>query len=204
MSATRSFDERVVARARQVAAGRSTALDRLIRTDPERLTRPGNTKSAIDKRNALWYGNTGRSQDPWMREELHEQPGVHRQVPAAQRHAGCDARPSAPKSRGSRRPPTQHPLSQGMFVAGRRRRISAIRRMCEHVRSHARRLNPLACAFLMSPDPNRLPRHYCARRAHIQYCRLYRSAFGHRRPPTGPSAPYVGDEDPVTMHSPTL
>ena len=135
MNVTRSFDERVVARARQLAAGRSTALDRLIRTDPERLTRPCNTKLAIDGLNVLWYGNTRRSQDPWMREELHERPCVHRQVPAARRHAGCDARPSAPKSRGSRQPPAPHPLSQRMFVAASSR--GEISRLAKHAKIYS-------------------------------------------------------------------
>ena len=41
-----------------------------------------------------------------------------------------------------------HPPGAAMFVAGRRRGISAIRRTCEHMRSHAQSLNPLARGYL--------------------------------------------------------
>ena len=41
--------------------------------------------------------------------------------------------------------------------------ISGFRHTCEHMRRHARRLNPLACAFLTSPDSISFRRHPCAR-----------------------------------------
>ena len=72
MNVTLFIDERVVARARQIAAVRGTSLNQIVRDYLEELTRPGDVESALDQLDALWSGSAGRSQDPWTREELHE------------------------------------------------------------------------------------------------------------------------------------
>ena len=72
MNVTLSVDERVVVRARQVAAVRGTSLNQLIRDYLEELTSPGDVESALDRLDALWSRSVGRSRRPWTREELHE------------------------------------------------------------------------------------------------------------------------------------
>lgn len=74
MNVTLSIDERVVARARQIAVVRGTSLNQLIRDYLEDLTRPGDVKSVLDQLDTLWSTSTGRSQGPWTREELYERP----------------------------------------------------------------------------------------------------------------------------------
>ena len=49
-----------------------------------------------------------------------------------------------------------------MFRQGGADGISAIRHSCEHMRSHARRLNPLARGVLIRPDANFFLRQFCA------------------------------------------
>ena len=74
MNVTLPIDERVITRARQVAAVRSTNLDRLSRDYLEEMTRPGDATPATGRLDALWSGRSGGSHGAWTREELHEQP----------------------------------------------------------------------------------------------------------------------------------
>lgn len=102
-----------------------------------------------------------------------------------------DASPSgcASRSRRCRESGPSCRWSQGYAVV-----ISVRRHQYEHMHRYARRLNPPACGFLMSPDANCLRRHCRARRR-------YRSAFGDRPPPTGAPLPHVVDERPGTKHA---
>lgn len=72
MNITLSIDDRVVAKARQIASVRGTSLNQLVRDYLEDLTRHNDMKSVLDELDAMWSESTGRSQGPWAREELHE------------------------------------------------------------------------------------------------------------------------------------
>lgn len=72
MNVTLSINDHVVAKARQIAAVRGTSLNQLMRDYLEELTRPGDIQSVLDELDAMWTDSTGRSRDPWTREELHE------------------------------------------------------------------------------------------------------------------------------------
>lgn len=102
MNVTLSIDERVITRARQVAAVRSTNLDKFIRDYLEEMACPSDAESPTGQLGALWSGSTARSQGIWTREVLRERSCVHRRVPPAQRCARLDTCPNSPRSRDSR------------------------------------------------------------------------------------------------------
>ena len=74
MNVTLSIDEQVVARARQIASGRGTSLNQLIRDYLEGLTRPGDVNAVLEELDILRADSTGRSRGPWTRENLHKRP----------------------------------------------------------------------------------------------------------------------------------
>ena len=72
MNITLSVDDQIVAKARHIASVRGTSLNQLVRDYLADLTRHDDMKSVLDELDAMWSESTGRSQDPWTREELHE------------------------------------------------------------------------------------------------------------------------------------
>ena len=72
MNVTMSIDERVVAEARRIAAARGTSLNQLVRDFLNELTRVDDAESVIARLDALWGGESYRSQGSWTRGELHE------------------------------------------------------------------------------------------------------------------------------------
>ena len=72
MNVTLSIDDRVVAKARRVAAARGTTLDQLISDHLAELTRVDDVDSMVRELDAMWSERTYRSQAPWSREEAHE------------------------------------------------------------------------------------------------------------------------------------
>ena len=72
MNITLSIDDRVVAKARRIAAVRGTSLNQLVRDYLDDLTRHSDVKSVLDELDSMWSDSTGHSQGPWAREELHE------------------------------------------------------------------------------------------------------------------------------------
>ena len=71
MKITLSADARVMAETRRIAALRGTTLNQLIRDYLDELTRKDNIEPALAQLEQLWSEDTGRSQGPWTREELH-------------------------------------------------------------------------------------------------------------------------------------
>ncbi len=72
MNVTLSIDDRVVAKARRIAAARGTTLDQLIGDHLDELTRVDDADSMVRELDAMWSERTYRSQAPWSREEAHE------------------------------------------------------------------------------------------------------------------------------------
>ena len=72
MNVTLSIDDRVVAEARRIAAGRGTSLNQLVRDFLNELTRVDDEESVVAHLDALWVEEDYRSEGPWTREELHE------------------------------------------------------------------------------------------------------------------------------------
>ena len=72
MNVTLSVDARALEKARRIAAVRGTTLNQLIRDYLDELTRKDSVESVLAQLEQLWSEDTGRSQGPWKREELHE------------------------------------------------------------------------------------------------------------------------------------
>ena len=72
MNVTVSIDDRVVAKARRLAAARGTTLDQLVSDHLNELTRVDDVDSIVRELDAMWSERTYRSQAPWSREEAHE------------------------------------------------------------------------------------------------------------------------------------
>ena len=72
MNVTLSIDDRVVAKARRVAAARGTTLDRLVSDHLAELARVDDVDAMVRELDAMWSERTYRSQAPWSREEAHE------------------------------------------------------------------------------------------------------------------------------------
>ena len=72
MNITLSIDDRVVAKARHMASVRGTSLNQIVRDYLDDLTRHSDVKSVLDELDTMWSENTGHSQGPWTREELHD------------------------------------------------------------------------------------------------------------------------------------
>lgn len=72
MMITLSIDDRVVAKARRIAAARGTSLNRLIRDYLEDLTRQSHAQDVLEELDAMWSEGTGRSRGPWVRDELYD------------------------------------------------------------------------------------------------------------------------------------
>ena len=72
MKITLSIDDRVVAKARRIAAARGTSLNRLIRDCLEDLTRQSRAQEVLEELDAMWSEGTGRSHGPWVRDELYD------------------------------------------------------------------------------------------------------------------------------------
>ena len=71
MNITLSIDDRGVATARHITSVRGTSLNQLARDHLDVLTRHRDVKSVLDQLDTTWSDNTGHSQGPWTREELH-------------------------------------------------------------------------------------------------------------------------------------
>ena len=72
MNVTVSIDDRVVVKARRIAAARGTTLDQLVSDHLDELTRVDDVDSMVRELDAMWSERTYRSQAPWSREEAHE------------------------------------------------------------------------------------------------------------------------------------
>lgn len=72
MNVTLSIDDRVVAKARRIAAARGTTLDQLISDHLDELARGDDVDAVVRELDATWSERTYRSQAPWSREEAHE------------------------------------------------------------------------------------------------------------------------------------
>ena len=72
MKITLSIDDRVVAKARRIAAGRGTSLNQPVRDYLEGPTRPSDARDVLEELDAMWSEGAGRSHGPWVREELYD------------------------------------------------------------------------------------------------------------------------------------
>ena len=72
MKITLSIDDRVVAKARRIAAARGTSLNQLIRDYLENLTRQSDKQDVLEELDAMWSESTGRSLGLWVRDELYD------------------------------------------------------------------------------------------------------------------------------------
>ena len=72
MKITLSIDDRVVAKARRIAAVRGTSLNQLIRDYLENQTRQSDSQDVLEELDAMWSEGTGRSHGPWARDELYD------------------------------------------------------------------------------------------------------------------------------------
>ena len=72
MNITLSADAQVIAEARRIAALRGTTLNQLVRDYLDELTHKDSIEAVLAQLEQLWSEDTGRSQGPWTREELHE------------------------------------------------------------------------------------------------------------------------------------
>jgi hypothetical protein len=73
MNVTLAIDEKLVARARDVARQRRTTLNQLVRDYLERLTTPDDAPTVAQELERLWAGHEGHSGGrPWRREDLYD------------------------------------------------------------------------------------------------------------------------------------
>lgn len=72
MNVTLSIDDRVLAKARRIAAARGTSLNQMIRDYLESLTHEGEVTEVVNELRTLWTKSSGRSEAPWSRDEIHE------------------------------------------------------------------------------------------------------------------------------------
>ena len=66
------IDDRVVAKARRIAAVRGTSLNQLVRDYLENLTRQSDPQDVLEELDAMWSEGTGRPHGLWVREELYD------------------------------------------------------------------------------------------------------------------------------------
>ncbi len=75
MNVTLSIDDRLVARARELAARQGTSLNQMIRRLLEEATAASSPEVLLAELEELWEGEKGDSKGrPWRREELHDRP----------------------------------------------------------------------------------------------------------------------------------
>lgn len=70
MKVTLSIDDRIVAEAGRIAAGRGISLDQLVRDLLNELTRVDEMETVVAQLDALWAEEDHRSEGLWTREEL--------------------------------------------------------------------------------------------------------------------------------------
>ena len=70
MKVTLSIDDRIVAEARRIAAGRGISLDQLVCDLLNELTRVDEMGTVVAQLDALWDEEDYRSEGRWTREEL--------------------------------------------------------------------------------------------------------------------------------------
>jgi hypothetical protein len=79
MNVTLSIDEKLLARARELAHQRGTSVNQLIRDYLERLTGRSEPSDVMKQLERLWSEQSGRSGGwKWNREEAHDRPVLHR------------------------------------------------------------------------------------------------------------------------------
>jgi hypothetical protein len=73
MNVTLSIDDRLVERARKLAASQGTSLNQMIRRILEEMTAASSTEVLLDELEALWAEDAGDSGGRrWRREELYD------------------------------------------------------------------------------------------------------------------------------------
>ncbi len=72
MNVTLSIDDRVVAKARRIAAARGTTLNQLVSDHLDELTRGDDMDAVVRELDAMWSERKYRSSAPWSREEAHQ------------------------------------------------------------------------------------------------------------------------------------
>lgn len=79
MNVTLSIDEKLLARARELAHERGTSVNQLIRDYLERLTGGSGPADVMEQLEQLWSEQSGRSGGwKWNREELYDRPVLRR------------------------------------------------------------------------------------------------------------------------------
>ena len=79
MNVTLSIDEKLLARARELAHERGTSVNQLVRDYLERLTGRWGPVDVMEKLESLWSEQGGRSGGwKWNREEVHDRPVLRR------------------------------------------------------------------------------------------------------------------------------
>ena len=79
MNVTLSVDERVLARARELAHERGTSVNQLIRDYLERITGRSGPSDVMEQIERLWADQSGRSGGwSWNREEVYDRPVLRR------------------------------------------------------------------------------------------------------------------------------
>ena len=75
MNVTLSIDDRLVERARKLAASEGTSLNQMIRHLLEEATAASSTEVLLDELEALWADDAGDSGGRrWRREDLYDRP----------------------------------------------------------------------------------------------------------------------------------
>ena len=75
MNVTLSIDDRLVERARRLAASEGTSLNQMIRHLLEEATAASSTEVLLDELEALWADDAGDSGGRrWRREDLYDRP----------------------------------------------------------------------------------------------------------------------------------
>jgi hypothetical protein len=75
MNVTLAIEDKLLARAREVARTRRTTLNQLVRDYLERLTAPTDAPTVADEFARLWAEHEGRSGGrKWRREDLYDRP----------------------------------------------------------------------------------------------------------------------------------
>jgi hypothetical protein len=79
MNVTLSIEEKLLARARELAHERGTSVNQLIRDYLERLTGGSGPADVMEQLEQLWSEQSGRSGGwKWNREELYDRPVLRR------------------------------------------------------------------------------------------------------------------------------
>ena len=75
MNVTLSIDDRLVKRARKLAANEGTSLNQMIRNLLEEVTAASSTEVLLDELETLWAEDAGDSGGrTWRREDLYDRP----------------------------------------------------------------------------------------------------------------------------------